>query len=367
MMTEEELYRKFDIISFIMALLVVSIHLAVDYFYQLEADGMAFFITSFIRDNIATIAVPYFFMKSGCLLFRNFELKQYKGKMKRRIKSLVIPYLCWNTICYLFDMLILTVPITADLVAMRSLEPITVSNILKAVFGYSHNYFFWFMARLIIYSVISPIIYFMIKVKWLGIIVVVFCYAGGAVPLSLPYIDKNLGLFLIGGMIGYYAWPQMQRLYSFRSRIGALFLFLAGLIGIQYGNTMANNELLKSICHILCVISLWILTGNIGKKQMPLWIKASFVIYASQTLVASSIEKIIFLLLPHSELMSVINLFATMLLTGIIGSLLFVWLNNHTNLLCLCLTGHRGQKRNRRRSGSDKEQLQKDGGKNVQI
>ncbi len=50
--------------------------------------------------NICNIAVPLFFLISGFLFFKEGELSLdlYKAKLKKRIKSLLIPYLIWNVI-----------------------------------------------------------------------------------------------------------------------------------------------------------------------------------------------------------------------------------------------------------------------------
>lgn len=50
---------------------------------------------------ISNVAVPVFFIISGFLLFYNvekYDASIYKNKMKKRVKSLLVPYLCWNTI-----------------------------------------------------------------------------------------------------------------------------------------------------------------------------------------------------------------------------------------------------------------------------
>ena len=52
-----------------------------------------------VSQTLVKVAVPVFFIMSGYLFFANVEkwnLKVYKAKMLRRMKTLLIPYLIWN-------------------------------------------------------------------------------------------------------------------------------------------------------------------------------------------------------------------------------------------------------------------------------
>jgi len=64
------------------------------------ADIYSLFCIS-ISMTLAHIAVPTFFVISGFLFFKGLERWNwdiYKGKMRKRIYTLLIPYLIWNTI-----------------------------------------------------------------------------------------------------------------------------------------------------------------------------------------------------------------------------------------------------------------------------
>ena len=56
----------------------------------------------FFSGGLSLIAVPAFFFISGYLFFRNvshWNKETYTGKLKKRIHSLLIPYLLWNILC----------------------------------------------------------------------------------------------------------------------------------------------------------------------------------------------------------------------------------------------------------------------------
>lgn len=64
-----------------------------------NGDGNSIII--YVMDFFSVIAIPamtWFFFISGYLFFRQFEMNQLLRKWKSRFKSLVIPYLLWNTV-----------------------------------------------------------------------------------------------------------------------------------------------------------------------------------------------------------------------------------------------------------------------------
>lgn len=55
--------------------------------------------------GICEIAVPVFFLISGYLFFRgmeNWNTSVWVNKIKRRIKTLLVPYILWNIISVMF-------------------------------------------------------------------------------------------------------------------------------------------------------------------------------------------------------------------------------------------------------------------------
>lgn len=95
---EEIQHDTIEWMRFPMAVAVVIIHS--------ECWGVAkdYFSTILFAQVICRIAVPCFFFFSGFLFFKGLEEWNYavwKQKMKRRIHSLLIPYLIWNLLAVL--------------------------------------------------------------------------------------------------------------------------------------------------------------------------------------------------------------------------------------------------------------------------
>ena len=82
-----ELSNKIANMGFFCACLVVIIHIP------------ASPLTAFVRDNISIVAVPVFFVISGFLLGRHFNSDEwYQQALRRRIKTLVVPFFLLNLI-----------------------------------------------------------------------------------------------------------------------------------------------------------------------------------------------------------------------------------------------------------------------------
>lgn len=108
------------------------------------------------------ISIPvmtYFFFISAFLFFREFNMSKLIGKWKRRVFSLLIPYLIWNTI-----MVIVKLCNGEELFSEGIFMFIRKSYIFFNGSG-SANGPLWYLFRLMEYVVIAPVIYLIIKNK----------------------------------------------------------------------------------------------------------------------------------------------------------------------------------------------------------
>ena len=110
---QELLSATITFLKFPLAVLVVILH-ANPLTKPIEQIGIIDLVTNypafsaltwFFSRFLAYLAVPSFFVISGFLLFYNvghFNRSVYQNKMRRRIMSLVIPYITWNFIYFIF-------------------------------------------------------------------------------------------------------------------------------------------------------------------------------------------------------------------------------------------------------------------------
>ncbi len=124
-----------------------------------------FFIWNFLY---YCLAVPGFFMCSGYLFYRNLTWKKIPEKLKRRVVSLVIPFFIWNFLYYILHLTARKIPYLGQL--FDTAVPFSLPEFINAVFFYKYNPVFWFMLYLILFSFLSPVIYGILKQKWIGLI-----------------------------------------------------------------------------------------------------------------------------------------------------------------------------------------------------
>ena len=99
-----------------------------------------------ISQTLVKVAMPTFFVMSGYLFFANvekFNKEIYSQKIRRRIKTLLIPYIIWNL-----------------------LMAVKLKTFNLSIFWEPANMPLWFLRDLMIVSLLSPIIY--IGVRKLG-------------------------------------------------------------------------------------------------------------------------------------------------------------------------------------------------------
>jgi len=153
--------------------------------------GIAFQGTQFLLSNvIARTSVPLFFIISGYLFFfgKDFTVSIYLEKLKRRIRTLLIPYLLWNLLILL---ILLTVQTFIPSLQGES-KPINSYNLTDwaNTFGIGTHPIdapLWFLRDLIVMVLISPIIYWAIRLlRW-----------GWVALLALPYFFCESNFFAL--------------------------------------------------------------------------------------------------------------------------------------------------------------------------
>lgn len=166
------LSKTFDWIRFPLAVLVVYIHIDAipqDSFLALSSGTMGTAevcrkLTMIgVMDTIARVAVPAFFLMSGYLFFANmssFTVDAYLNKLRKRVHSLLYPYLLWNLLAVAYCLLMVYSGIAPN---VNGIDQAYNGHWLRWFFITPASYPLWFMRDLIIMSVCSPIIYLLVK------------------------------------------------------------------------------------------------------------------------------------------------------------------------------------------------------------
>ena len=123
----------------------------------------------FVSEILARIAVPLFFFISGFLFFKgSFSFNSYLLKIKRRTKTIVVPYIIWNL--FVIALVFLQQTFMSGLSSCRNglLIDNTLVEWISAFWNYNNTsmpicYQFWFIRDLIVTIILSPILYLGIK------------------------------------------------------------------------------------------------------------------------------------------------------------------------------------------------------------
>lgn len=190
--------------------------------------------------NLSECAVPVFFFISAFLFYRTFDgtWGKYKEKMRRRVRSLFIPYILFCTLGYI-----------KALMFNGGIENGNFYDYIVSIWE-SNTMPLWFIRELMALSILAPFCWRLIKCPWLAFILCSLIFvliAFGIVPYrSFVYW---IPVYLLGASCNRPIWNKV--------------IFLM------------QNHIVKVISIIIIVayvISAWYLPNGISKEQMT-WLQ----------------------------------------------------------------------------------------------
>lgn len=180
---------------FPLAVLVVFIHSVGD------INGSYYHLRDFISHPLLSFVVPAFFIISGYLFFMNVEgrtiSKWYRDKIKKRAKTLLLPYVIWNLITLTLDFL----KYVRHSICWINYGDTSLWGVInKSFFDYMPiDLPLWYIRDLIILVVISPALYYLLKkVTYLFVVVIGIWYFIGGNFIINPV---SLLFFSLGGLL----------------------------------------------------------------------------------------------------------------------------------------------------------------------
>ncbi len=254
--------------------------------------------------GICRTAVPCFFFISGYLFFSSlgeWNWDCWKGKMRRRLRTLVIPFLLWGVIMVLYrfchywvlyhDMdhfreflsargWILTLWNDARFDGFSTVDPAR---------AYPLNYPLWFIRDLILICCATPLIHwFLRKTRHWGILALsVFYLANIWIPLE-GFNIEGLFFFSAGALLqmqGYDLLPLFSQHRKWYFLLSGLFLLL---MLFTFGSHEPVYLLFRRLYSICSVPALFLIVSTLldRKRIRPnsLLSESSFLIYCAQAI-----------------------------------------------------------------------------------
>lgn len=208
----EYLSQKIRTISFIAILLVFLQH-SINFVGYIDPSAVFFWqgnvntVTQYVVGyGFARPAVALFFLLSGYLFFRNFVLAKTVEKYRSRYRTLLIPYILWNTLALLFIIGLQLIPAIQTTIASfytGYLPGRTIQQYIQIIINHGVSFQLWFLYDLILYALAAPIIY--LAIRYLSVLLLLpLCFIWIfriPIPSYLAFLDRGGLFYLIGAYI----------------------------------------------------------------------------------------------------------------------------------------------------------------------
>lgn len=300
--------RKINVLSFMLFIGVMMIHTYNLGVYGIEAsDGIIAVFETVTNKFLNGICVPYFFVISGFLFFRNFNMSLLLTKYKNRCCSIVIPYLVWNTIHYLFFVCITRVPFVPGLINGTESWGVELSIKSYVTYLWKGYYTFWFLRVLIWMIVCTPLLWLCLKRRryYHPEIILILLFA---LEIKGIYAHGMNIYYTLGAYLGI-NWLDMINKSNRRTTIigAGCFIIVLAFGGIFSGNLLYNCSF---------IFTSWLALDLFHfSKELQWWTKCTFFYYCAHDIILESVEKIILIMFGVSKIMALADYFVSPILT----------------------------------------------------
>lgn len=295
-MTEES-SRKFKILSFIFTVVIVLYHANGVFSTHFNLPGNIAMKIDNVVNFIATIAMAYFFMTSGFLLYRNATRENAPQKIKRRCISLLLPMFVWN--CVYFAKEILTS-------RGNGMDLRAVTILYQFTFSPYDGPLWYIFAIFLLCLLIVPVT----AMRKKSTVAIPFCAVFVCVLSVLIYpfgllgkigiseeqdlaawivrLSRYMPSYVLGCLIGLYNNQLVD--YKIKQRVRWMAVLCSAAM-LLIACLMSNYRFLRFVLMTALPVVIWLSVSSRGSGSVPGWIKASFLMYATHMLVNSVVLK----------------------------------------------------------------------------
>jgi fucose 4-O-acetylase-like acetyltransferase len=253
-------------------------------------------VSHLISDQLAWVSVPTFFFISGFLFFRQGEFNKglYLDKLKKRARTLLVPYILWNAF-YLLLLFVLqtakpgfTMGIKKQMVDfvwsdwLLSFWNVSLINGIPHVACGPLAEQFWFIQDLMVLVVLSPVIWFLIRKLKVGFVLVVLVLSlFGLLPDIVGFSPVALSFFVYGAYfsIARRSFIRFSRYAFWPSALLFVVVYVAdALFKVQLPDVIMTLQSYALIIVVVAVTARFIEKGS--WRPVKLLADSSFFVFA---------------------------------------------------------------------------------------
>jgi len=204
---------KFDVVEvlrFPLIILVLYIHVLPPQILPFEPawdmENVFTLISGLISHHVGQIAVPCFFLFSGYFFFINikaFNASLYVEQLKKRSRTLLMPYLLWNIFFVLVVLLKNFIFGQVGLSKDDMYNDLLIGSTYDIIWGVPFLFPFWYIRDLLCMIILSPLFYLLFKyTKSLGLLLLIIAYIM-VWELGVPGLSTTAFMFFgLGAFLG---------------------------------------------------------------------------------------------------------------------------------------------------------------------
>lgn len=247
--------QKIAALNVIAIIAVLFIH---SYYIEAEMYDIAGMFQVFTGSYaLGGLSVPVFFFISGLLFFKRVScLADCFCGMKKRVRTLLIPYVLGNLFYVACFLILFILPMSASYVNDNIINNISLDNPLESlwyVFVKPAGFHLWFLRDLIAYVGISPLLFWSYRKRPWMMLIALFVLLGGIRSCGITY-------FYLGGLIAmYYGLEKFQAFISHKVLLTSTGILLLGCVMtiIPWGKGIITSPYLQQIVYLNGIIAVW--------------------------------------------------------------------------------------------------------------
>lgn len=273
-----------DAMRFPLIVLVIYAHIPSCTTQNLDNSSWLYQLYLIISENIsfifARITISFFFLISGYFLFYSIDNLKLTNKLKKRIKTILAPYILWNVI----TLAIICIKHSVfDMIGLSNENDKVDTSIYNIFWSGPINYPLWYIRDLICMFIISPLIYILIKKLPLITISTLTCLYVCGVNTNIPGLSIiAIYFFTIGSFLGFKKQDFVE--WCNKNFDYLLILTLVLLVTLNIFQSQNIYEPLKCCFTIVSIASTTSIFCRLSDKRLASLCKLSasvFFIYAT--------------------------------------------------------------------------------------